>query len=400
MAHKFTWANGFEKNHAFIAEPNRDGGLAWGNGEVSVSAAQARNGSYSLLLSSMNSSSHSAFYIRRFLNTAAKWGTGGGPFWLMFDLYFTSYASTRSKWFFTGDTFSLEVNSTDHKIRMYQSTTVRATSTNTVTTGQWYTVSIGHNGSTGRRVIFRNADTLEVVWDSGLVTTFPSESSSILYLGSVSDCRIACHYDNIVVEADASWSNIDDPFELLSNNFGITTMLAGSDGYYAEWSGGRNYLDVDEMPHDGLSTVDYNQAHISLDKLNSYGIQAFVDAAVSEGPMGRIHLVMPFAACRTDNVANNFIGGIRGVRIGGADYGNLNPDGSWFEVPHRYTMYAYDLNPADSEEWTLADLEAMEVIIIQTAMFTARYYEVTQVGITVLHDFDYGGNQIISVPPV
>ncbi len=399
MAHNITFFTGFEMNHSLYFAPTRNGGEYW-DGEFSMSSAQARNGTYSALLSSANGSTHSGLMFRRDVNnTLAQFGTTGGPFWVQFDLYLDSYGSTRSKIFCVGSlAFSLEISSADDKMRIYEEATILDTSTATFEEDKWYTISIGHNGSTSSVVKIRDAETKELL-DTLNGTETSGGAYSTLVLGSATDCNIVAYYDNVVVESDASYSNIDDPFLLIGNDFGITALVADSIGTYQEWTGSQDPLNVDEMPHDGDTT--YNNSGVPVDGVyrDSYGLKPFDEASVSNGPPGRIRGVIPFACIRSTSVTNNYGGGLYGVRVGGTDYVNTGPDASWYGS-YGYNAKFYNVSPKTSLPWTIAEIEASEPIVFIACMFTAKELRLTQIGFLILHDKDYGGNQIIHALPV
>lgn len=130
------------------------------------------------------------------------------------------------------------------------------------------------------------------------------------------------------------------------------TLRPNADGYYTFWklSGGTDhYALVDE------ATPDEDATYIYRDD-NAYGKDSFTFPA-SGSPEGTISKVTVFFRCKNIGENPDWNAGKPFLRISGTNY-----DGSWTSFPASYTNKSHEwaTNPADSEAWEWADIDALE----------------------------------------
>ena len=175
-------------------------------------------------------------------------------------------------------------------------------------------------------------------------------------------------------------------------------MPVDADGSYAEFSGGRDYQNMDETPCDDDTTHDTDTGGDSSTKHNSY---------LTANPAGYLNLptaeiVSLYSMWWGKSLsATNSYSGWSGVRIASTDYLTSAEDISGKQsIPYSInSAYRADVNPNTSNPWTLSTVDNLELLVRRSRTFTTKTHWFSKVGVMFLQIHDLGANQVIPVMP-
>lgn len=241
----------------------------------------------------------------------------------------------------------------------------------TVLTGKWYVLSMFCSNVAGQFNKFTLYDR-----DSGAILATKTHSSRgstgliAVQFGPYASSNGDVVFDNMVLEADPTATNIDDPVNDLTSRYGTGLILPIGTGFYDAWSG--TYADVDDAPHD----VDVTFR--SLGGASGAFTQAFKSLATMPSQATYVAALGIWAVRRNLSAGNGNV--VVRMRSGGTDSDDVAVDpGATYTNGFRFRQ----LDPATSQKWTLAAADDVEGGVNRTT--TANTTRATAVYLIVLY---------------
>lgn len=301
----------------------------YSSGTISISAVEARTGTYSLLLSNGN---------ERDFNIA-----GTTEIYIGFGAWFNLVDNSNLILEIRGtggDMFYIYINP-GGSIGLFRSGTLVASSTRNLIPEDWYYFEIKYipDNAAGECTVLVNGSQ----WVTFSGDTIASAGSMTIVRMQETGGNLHYHYvDDFVINDDSGADNNTYPGQV---HLSLATVT--SDGDASDWtpSAGSNYENVDEIPP---STADYNYSSNATD-VDLYDITD------------------PLAG--TETILNLIVNGIMQLDNGSGDMAltlktnGTEYDGDTTALTETWTLYQHVWadNPDDSNPWEPADIDDLQI---------------------------------------
>jgi hypothetical protein len=284
-----------------------------------------------------------------------QWNTSLDSHWFGFHMKWRSLPAAQIQWMrgaasgFT-DT-SLRMN-TDGSISIVHNGGTDNSGAQVITVNTWYQVSFTLGRNSPIQIIVREVGGSQAEVINLLASDNHPNNLNLVVFGNESNATYDVLIDNFVVDNQTESGQPGDPFHLMGADYFIRSLIPNGNGIHQDQSPGAgdgDYRDVDEVPHDSLTTCW---------TLNNGGDRF---TATLEPPGGGVSDI--FATMQSVFlISGSFACAIQGsIRVGGADYDGPTtgiPTGGngWVSNDHLRLV-----NPDTGIAWTRSDLVGVEL---------------------------------------
>lgn len=284
-----------------------------------------------------------------------QWNTNLDSHWFGFHMKWRSLPAAQIQWMrgltsgFTNT--SLRMN-TDGSISIVHNGGTDNSGAQVITVNTWYQVSFTLGRNSPIQIIVREVGGSQAEVINLLASDNHPNSLNLVVFGNESNATYDMLIDNFVVDNQTESGQPGDPFHLMGADYFIRSLIPNGNGIHQDQSpvaGDGDYRDVDEVPHDSLTTCW---------KLNNGGDRFTATLEPPEGGVSDIFATMQSVFL----IGGSFACAIQGsIRVGGADYDGpttgIPTDGNgWVSNDHLRLV-----NPDTGIAWTRSDLVGVEL---------------------------------------
>lgn len=315
---------------AYSTTTKRTGTYAWRCNTTTTGFASFQIGSMSAATGSDVNLSVADVWIRVYFRYADKPDANDEPILAFFN---------------TSSAVKMEVRlGSDDKLAAYDSTpTVMATGATVLSADTWYLIEVRCGTGAAANWEVKINGVSEISGTGNLTTT----NHGRVYLGKHANRNsqvVDFFYDDYAV-SDSAYLGAGQ----------CEVMVPNADGSTMLWTGG-DFSNVDEIPADGDTT--HLLSTLVIDEAALFGLESAASAGIS----GTINAVKSLCIIKRDNAeAANGTVSVR-LRSGGT---NANTSDIGVGSAYIDAGRVYETDPADAGAWTTADLDALEVGVVE-----------------------------------